>query len=99
MIGFSARAARQFKELRQHYEDRERPEAIRGLIAAMEAAARKIESTPSGGLAAPRPYSHLARPGRAWIKAGRYWVTYSTGHPPLIVGVFYETADIPRRLG
>ncbi len=26
------------------------------------------------GLPAPRPYPWLARPGWAWLKAGRYWV-------------------------
>ncbi|MGA3004639.1 MAG: type II toxin-antitoxin system RelE/ParE family toxin [Acetobacteraceae bacterium] len=97
MIGLSARAARQFRELREHYEDRERPEATRRLIAALEEASRKIEVTPSAGLAAPRPYPHLARPDRLWIKAGRYWIAYQPA-TPVIVGVFYETANIPRRL-
>lgn len=98
MIGFSARAARQFRELREHYEDGERPEAIRGLIIAMEEARRKIEDNPAGGFAAPRPYPCLARTGRAWIKAGRYWICYTTSQPPIIVGVFFETADIPNRM-
>jgi hypothetical protein len=34
LIGFTARAVRQFRELCQYYEDRERPEAIQALIAA-----------------------------------------------------------------
>jgi plasmid stabilization system protein ParE len=42
LIGFTARAARQFRELRQYYEDRERPEAVRALIAALEQAGRTI---------------------------------------------------------
>jgi hypothetical protein len=56
LIGLSARAARQVRTLRQHYEDLGRPEAVRGLIAAMQEAERKIESDPAAGLAAPRPY-------------------------------------------
>ena len=28
---------------------------------------------------------------------GRYWIAYSTTAPPVIVGVFYDTADIPGR--
>jgi plasmid stabilization system protein ParE len=88
LIGFTARAARQFQELRQHYEDRERPEAVRALIAALEQASRKIEANPGAGLSAPRPYPQLARPGRAWVKSGRYW----------IAAVFYDTANIPGRL-
>jgi hypothetical protein len=56
LIGLSARAARQVRTLRQHYEDLGRPEAVRGLIAAMQEAERKIESDPAAGLAAPCPY-------------------------------------------
>jgi hypothetical protein len=44
------------------------------------------------------PYPHVARPGRAWIKAGRYCIAYNTAHPPVIAAVFYETANIPGRL-
>jgi plasmid stabilization system protein ParE len=98
LIGFTARAARQFRELRQYYEDLERPEAVRALIAALEQASRKIEANPEAGVAAPRPYSQLARPGRAWVKSGRYWIAYNVTHPPVIAAVFYETANIPGRL-
>jgi plasmid stabilization system protein ParE len=97
LIGFSARAARQFRDLREHYEDRERPEATRGLIAALEEVSRKIEENPFSGLAAPRPYPHLARRDRLWIKASRYWIAYEPT-TPVIVGIFYETANIPRRI-
>lgn len=97
MIGLTARAERQFRELREYYEDRDRPAATRGLIAALEEASRKIERNPTAGLAAPRPYPHLARPDRLWVKAGRYWVAYEPT-TPVIVGVFYETANIPGRL-
>jgi plasmid stabilization system protein ParE len=97
LIGLTARAERQFRELREHYEDLGRPEAIRGLIAALEEASREIERNPRAGLAAPRPYPHLVRPDRLWVKAGRYWIAYEPT-TPVIVGVFYETANIPRRL-
>jgi len=49
-------------------------------------------------LPAPRAYPELARPGQAWLKAGRYWIAYGTGTPPVILAVFFETADIPGRL-
>ena len=97
MIGLTARAERQFRELREHYEDLGRPEATRGLITALEEASCKIEKSPAMGLAAPRPYPHLARPDRLWIKAGRYWIAYEPT-TPVIVGVFYETVNIPGRL-
>ncbi len=53
---------------------------------------------PGVGLAAPRPYSHLARPDRLWIKSGRYWIAYCPVHPKVISDVFYETANIPGRI-
>jgi plasmid stabilization system protein ParE len=98
LIEYTPRAIRQIGTLVQHYEDRRRPEAIRALFAALDAAERRIESNPSAGLVAPRPYPQVARKGRAWVKAGRYWVVYSKAQPPVIVAVFYETADIPRRV-
>jgi len=62
LIGFTARAAWQFLELRQHYEAKGRIEAIRGLIDATREAGRKIEQNPTGGLPAPGPYPHSAGP-------------------------------------
>jgi hypothetical protein len=79
LIGFTARAGRQLRALRQHYEDRDRPEAIGRLMAAVVEASRKIEANPEAGLAAPRPYPQLARPGRAWLKVGRYCILHH--HP------------------
>jgi plasmid stabilization system protein ParE len=98
LIAYTARALRQIDDLIQHYEDRERIEAVRGLSAALDAAEAKIAANPAAGRAAPRPYPGLARQGRAWIKVGRYWVAYDTTTPPVIVAVFYEAADIPNRL-
>jgi plasmid stabilization system protein ParE len=98
LIEYSARAVRQIEELRHHYEDRERIEAILALDAALDEAERKIESNPAAGLSAPRPYPHLARRGRAWVKAGRYWVAYTATQPPVITAVFYDTANIPGRV-
>ena len=58
----------------------------------------KIERAPGTGLPAPRPYPQLARPGWAWTRSGRYWVAYTTGPAPVIVAVFFETANIPGRV-
>jgi plasmid stabilization system protein ParE len=98
LIAYTPRALRQIRDLRDHYEDRDRIEAIRALDTALRAAERKIEANPAAGLAAPRPYPNVARPGRAWVKAGRYWVAYNVAEPPMIVAVFYDAADIPRRI-
>ena len=98
MIEYAPKATRQVVALRHHYEDLDRPAAARALVAALDEAERRIEGNPSAGLAAPHPYPRLARPGVVWIKVGRYWVSYTTTSPPVIVGVFYENANIPGRL-
>jgi plasmid stabilization system protein ParE len=95
---YSPDAERQIDDLRRHYRERDRPEAVRNLIAALTKAEVRIESNPTAGLPAPRPYPSLARPGRAWIKVGSYWIAYSITSPPVILGVFYATANIPGRL-
>ena len=57
----------------------------------------KIERDAGGGLPFPRPYPGLGRRGRLWVKAGRYWVAYSLPPRPVILAVFYDSADIPGR--
>lgn len=98
MIRLSPGAEGNLDALLAHYEERGRPEATAGLLAAIKGASARIERTPDVGLPAPRPYPSLAGDGRRWIKEGAYWIAYSTTEPPVILGVFYETADIPRRV-
>lgn len=98
MINYAPEALRQINDLRDHYGNLERFEAIDALTAALLKAERKIEANPAGGLPAPRPYPQLARQGRSWVKAGRYWVAYRTTPRLTIAAVFFETANIPGRL-
>ena len=98
MIAYAASAIRQIDDLHQHFEDRERLEANLALEAALNDAERKIQGNSAAWLAAPRPYPRLSAPGRAWVKAGRYWVAFTTTSPPVIIAVFYDAADIPSRL-
>ena len=84
--------------MRQHYEKLGRPEATRNLVAAIESAWQQITTNPDAGLPAPRPYPNIARRGRAWVLAGRYWIAYITRPLLAIVAVVYDAADIPRRL-
>ena len=98
MIRLSPDAAGNLDALLAHYEERGRPEATAGLLAAIERASARIERVPGAGLLAPRPSPSLASDGRRWIKEGAYWIAYSTTEPPVILGVFYKTADIPCRL-
>jgi len=98
LIGYTGEALEQVRALRHHYETVARDAAIRALDRALADSEAKIERAPGAGLPAPRPYPQLARPGRAWIKSGRYWVAYRTGPAPVIVAVFFETANISGRL-
>jgi hypothetical protein len=72
-----------------------RPEAARDLTIALHTAMRRIAAGQS--VPAPRPYPDLTRDGEAWTYAGRYWIAHTTAKPPVILGVFYDAADIPNR--
>jgi plasmid stabilization system protein ParE len=98
VIRLGRNAERQLAALLWHFARRERPEAGRNLIAAIDNAVTRIERDPTAGLPAPRPYPSLARFGWRWILVGRYWVAYSLDDPPMIMAVFDATADIPGRL-
>jgi plasmid stabilization system protein ParE len=95
---YTPEALRQVDALLRHYEALERDGAARALLTALADAERRIERTPTAGLAAPRPYPELVAEGDAWVKAGRYWIGYRTAEPPAIFAVFFETANIPGRL-
>jgi hypothetical protein len=97
LIALSSRAEKQFDALVRHYEYLSRADAIQNLVAALALASDMIESDPDGGLPAPRPYPELAKRRRAWVKAGRYWVSYRPTTPTIITGIFFETANIPKR--
>jgi plasmid stabilization system protein ParE len=96
VIRYTAEAIDQIDALRIHYVTRNRVEAAFALDAALERAEREIEMRPEAGLPAPRPYPQVTRPDRRWLKAGRYWIAYSNP-PAVILGVFYDAADLPKR--
>lgn len=95
VVSLSPEADRHVADLEQHYEALDRLAAVRNLLRAVERAKHRIARDPEAGLPAPRPYPKLRRPGRLWIKEGRYWIAYNTTRPPVISGVFFETVDIP----
>ena len=98
MIRISSTAGAQVDALIDHYERRDRLEAARNLLIALEEASDRIERNPMAGLPAPRPYPQLRKRGRLWLHVRPYWIAYTTGEPPVIVAVFYEEANIPGRL-
>lgn len=97
MIALSRVAERQLDALLEHYAEKGREEAIVNLGQAVLTALARIEQSPLAGLAAPRPYPATARSGERWIKEGRYWFGYTLTTPPIVIAVFFETADIPTR--
>lgn len=97
MVSLTVEAEGHLRELIAHYEAHDRLEAARNLLAALTEAQERIAANPGAGLPAPRPYPDLKKPGRLWLKAGRYWVAYCQ-NPLVITGVFYEMADIPGRI-
>ena len=97
MIELSPLAAAQVAGLEDHYARLERSEAIRNLALALVEAADTIERQPETGLLSPRPYPQLAKPGRLWLHKRRYWIAYSLT-PIRIVAVFYDAANIPKRI-
>jgi plasmid stabilization system protein ParE len=98
VISYTRRAAALISGLLDHYETKERPEAMQGLLRALHDAWAEIENNPAAGLPAPRPYPALARPGQFWVKAGRYWVGFRRQPALIITAVYYDAADIPGRL-
>lgn len=91
-------ARRDIAALTRDFDRKNRPEAIRNLLAAVDRALKQIADNPNDGRAAPRPYPGLAQPGRAWMKVGRYWFAYSLDDPPVITAVFGDAADSPGRV-
>ena len=83
-------------QLIEHYESKGRLRAALNLLHALERASTRILANPAMGLEAPRPYPDLKVHGRRWIVEGRYWISYSLIDLPVISGVFYVEADIPR---
>ena len=98
MIRVSPEASAQIDALLSHYERLERPEAVQNLLAALVETSRRIERAPAAGLPAPRPYPALGALGLRWVKEGSYWMAYSADPPLTIISVFYETANIPKRI-
>ena len=68
------------------------------MISALETASAVIVEKPERARPAPSPYPDLAAQQLRWIKSGRYWIAFNAS-ASLIRAVFFETADIPARLG
>lgn len=98
MISLSPEAERQLDALLDHYENLGRVEAAEQLLYALERASITITREPAKGIEAPRPYPGASRIGILWLKEGRYWIAYRPDAPKVILGVFYDMADIPGRL-
>lgn len=98
MIELTPEASAQLDALERYYIDKQRPRALRNLGHALAEASLIILNAPERGMPAPRPYPELAGIGLRWIKRGRYWIAYDPAGP-IIAGIFFETDDIPNRVG
>jgi plasmid stabilization system protein ParE len=98
LIALSPEASTQVEALERYYIKMGRPQALRNLGHALAEASLIIANAPERGLPSPRPYPQLAEFGLFWLKRGRYWIAYDPA-VPIIAGVFFETDDIPNRLG
>ncbi len=98
MIALSPAADNHLRQLTEYYETKDRLDAARTLLAALETARLRIARHPGAGLPAPRPYPELRYLDLKWIIEHRYWIAYTASDPPVIAGIFYDTADIPNRI-
>ena len=98
MISLTPAASAQLDAFEQFYIDKGLAQALRNLGHALAEASLIILNAPERGLDAPGPYPGLAAFGLRWIKRGRYWVAYDPS-VPIIAGIFFETDDIPNRVG
>jgi plasmid stabilization system protein ParE len=98
VIEYSRRAGAQVDGLLDHYAKKNRPEAIINLKTALQEAEAAIQENPGVGKPAPRPYPALSRPGRLWLKSGRYWIAWRRRPVLKIVAVLHDEADIPNRV-
>jgi hypothetical protein len=98
MVFLTATARAQLESLEAYYDRLGRDLATIRMSEAIAMAAARIEEQVGPFLPAPRPYPDLAEYGWQWLKEGRYWVAFAAipeGH--VIVGVFYDGANIPKR--
>jgi plasmid stabilization system protein ParE len=99
IIAYTPTARAHIAALHRHYDELDRPEAVRNLLNAVQNAEALIARSPAMGLAAPRPYPELTRPNWRWLKSGRYWFGYiHAGAVTTVAAVFHDSADIPSRL-
>jgi plasmid stabilization system protein ParE len=95
VIDLSPTAEAHLDGLRLHYVRKRRPEALRHLIHSVDTAKVEIALHPGGGKPSPAPYPALSRFGFRWIQIHVYWFAYEPSNPPIIAGIFHNTADIP----
>ena len=97
MIDYAPSARLHVRQLAEYYRAKQRPEALQNLRAALISAEAAIKNRSPHVRSFPAVYRNLSRPGRAWIKEGIYWIAYNQTDPPVIVAVFWESADFGSR--
>jgi plasmid stabilization system protein ParE len=95
LVRLSAAAEQHIEELRAHYRRKGRFDAIHNMTNALRVARRQIAQ--GRCRASPLPYPELEAEGQAWTHAGSYWFVFTTTKPAVVLGVFYDRADLPSR--
>jgi len=98
ILPYTIRAASDVDALVEHYLDKGRPEAVRVLLRSLSTASAAIRAETAINYPAPRPYPAVVRPTWSWVKADSYWIAYRRRPTLAITAVFYDAADIPKRL-
>ena len=99
MATLSIEAEAQLDALRHDFADKKRPEAIDRLADAVQAALVEVDRGGPTHRRYPATYLEVAGLGMQWVSVHRYWFGYvSTPSGKVIANIFFDAADIPRRL-
>jgi plasmid stabilization system protein ParE len=99
MVVITTTARAQLEALEDHYAELGRDVAAIRMTESVAVAAARIERQAGPFWPAPRPYPDVAGYGWRWLKEGRYWIAFTvTPEGYAATAIFYETANIPRRL-
>jgi hypothetical protein len=97
ILPYTYRAAFHVEALVAHFLRKDRPEAVKNLLAILREASATIAAGRAPIHSAPRPYPELAEAGAYWVYIPPYWIAFRNRNNPIISAVRYDTSDMPNR--